>query len=103
MHFTANNGEDCARAEAFCSEAPRFYKKYVRVRAEFDPQGNIRPQEIVWEDGQVFEIDRVLDIRRCESLKAGGLGLRYAVRIEGREKYLYYEEPRWFVEARRRV
>ncbi len=76
------------------------YKKYVRVRAEFDGEGNIRPTHIVWDDARVFEIDRILDIRRCASLKAGGMGLRYTVRIEGREKYLFYENPRWFVEAR---
>ena len=46
------------------------------------------------------EIDRVLDVRRAASLKAGGMGIRYTVRINGKQSYLFYEEPRWFVEAK---
>ena len=75
------------------------YKTYVRVRAEFDTDGHIIPMQIVWEDERVFEIDRVLDIRRCASTKAGGLGLRYTVRIAAQQRYLFYEDPRWFVEC----
>lgn len=75
------------------------YKTYVRVRAEFDTDGHIIPMQIVWEDERVFEIDRVLDIRRCASTKAGGLGLRYTVRIGAQQRYLFYEDPRWFVEC----
>ncbi len=76
------------------------FKTYVRVRAEFDTDGNVIPTQIIWKDERVFSIDRVLDVRRCASTKAGGVGTRYTVRIEGREKYLYYEDPRWFVEAK---
>ena len=75
------------------------YKTYVRVRAEFDTDGHIIPMQIVWEDERVFEIDRVLDIRRCASTKAGGLGLRYTVRIGAQQRYLFNEDPRWFVEC----
>ena len=44
--------------------------------------------------------DRILDIRRAASLKAGGTGIRYTCRIRGREKYLWLEETRWFIEAK---
>ena len=46
------------------------------------------------------EIDRVLDVRPAASLKAGGAGLRYTVRIGRTETYLFLEETRWFVERR---
>ena len=59
-----------------------------------------QPLEIQWEDGAKFEIDRILDIRRAASLKAGGAGIRYICRIRGRVKYLWLEESRWFVEAK---
>ena len=45
--------------------------------------------------------DRILDRRRAASLKAGGIGMRYTCRILGQRSYLYYEEPRWFVEGKR--
>ena len=75
-------------------------KKYVEVTAKFDVDGTVVPLEIQWEDGTKFEIDRILDIRRAASLKAGGAGIRYTCRIRGRVKYLWLEESRWFVEAK---
>ncbi len=75
-------------------------KVFVEVTARFDAEGKITPLSILWEDGTAYEIDRVLDIRRAASLKAGGIGIRYTVRINGKQSYLFYEEPRWFVEAK---
>ena len=76
-------------------------KVYVEVTAKFDTEGNITPLSVTWEDGMVYEIDRILDRRRAASLKAGGIGMRYTCRISGRQSYLYYEDPRWFVEGKR--
>ena len=75
-----------------------YKKRYVDVIARFDPDGKIIPIKINWHDGSVFFIDRVLDIRRAASLKAGGAGIRYTCRINGKETYLFLEESRWFVE-----
>ena len=75
-------------------------KVYVEVVARFDGLGNMTPLSVKWEDGTVFEIDRILDVRRCASLKAGGTGIRYLVRIEGKETAIFYEDPAWFVERR---
>ena len=55
-------------------------KVYVGVDARFDTEGRIIPLPITWEDGRVYGIDRVLDMRRAASLKAGGAGTRYTVR-----------------------
>lgn len=70
----------------------------LEVNADFDLDGNIQPRAITWEDVRVFEIDRVLDVRRAASLKAGGLGIRYICRICGREVKLFNDEGRWFIE-----
>lgn len=75
-------------------------KVYVEVVAMFDADGNITPLSITWEDGRVYNIDRVLDVRRAASLQAGGIGMRYRCRIAGKETYLWYEMPRWFVEGK---
>ena len=74
-------------------------KQYVSVTATFDPDGNILPLRINWEDGRHFEIDRVTDIRYAASLKAGGAGIRYTCRIKGHERYIFLEENRWFIEC----
>lgn len=71
----------------------------MEIAARFDTEGNITPLSLRWEDGTVYEIDRVTGLRRAASLKAGGMGMRYTVLINGKQRYLFYEEPRWFVEA----
>ncbi|MEA5060541.1 hypothetical protein SDC9_171973 [bioreactor metagenome] len=75
-------------------------KVYVAVKAQFKPDGKLLPFSITWEDGKEFEIDRIMDVRRAASLKAGGAGIRYTVEILGRLTYLFLEEDRWFVERR---
>lgn len=75
-------------------------KIYVKVNADFDLDGKIVPQSIVWEDGRTFAIDDVTDIRRAASLKAGGQGTRHTCMIAGKERYLFYENPLWFVEGK---
>ena len=74
-------------------------KVYVEVAAVFSPEGQILPRQIRWEDGTLFTVDRVVDIRRAAALKAGGCGVRYTIRIGGRQTYLFLDEDRWFVEA----
>ncbi|MCL1802731.1 MAG: hypothetical protein FWG30_03680 [Eubacteriaceae bacterium] len=74
-------------------------KKYVPVDVSFSIDGEMSPLCIHWEDGRVYQIDKILDKRQAASLKAGGQGMRYTVRIQGQVKYLWYEEPQWFVEA----
>ncbi len=71
-------------------------KVYVAVDARFEPDGRLTPTAVIWEDQRRYEIDRVLDVRRAASLKAGGSGIRYTVRIGHTETYLFLEEDRWF-------
>ncbi len=73
-------------------------KTFVKVTAEHDESGRIRPLDLTWTDGRKFAIDRVLDVRQAPSLKGGGLGIRYTCRIRGREVYLFCDDGKWFVE-----
>ena len=84
-------------------------KVYVDVKVDFDTDGNMRPRELIWEDGRRYEIDRVLDVRPAASLKAGGQGDRFTIMVAARQSYLWFERcaavsgcrlGRWFVERK---
>ena len=49
-------------------------KVYVNVMAEFTKDGRLLPKSFIWKDGHIYEIQKVTDIRRAASLKAGGVG-----------------------------
>ena len=57
------------------------------------------PLSIEWEDGRSFEIDKVLDVCRAASLKAGGIGIRYTCRVRHKQVYLFKDEDSWFMET----
>jgi hypothetical protein len=42
----------------------------------------------------------ILDRCQAASRKVGGTGIRFLVRIGTTETYLFYEQPRWFVELK---
>ena len=93
-------------------------KRYVEVEATFLEDGRIVPRAVIWHDGRrfpvravlgvplsirwrdgrTFEIDRVHEAIRRASTRVGGTGIRYLVTVHGRDKYLFFEDPRWFVE-----
>ncbi len=73
-------------------------KTFVKVTAEHDESGRVRPLVLTWTDGRRYTIDRVTDVRQAPSLKGGGLGIRYTCRVGGREVYLFCDEGKWFVE-----
>lgn len=76
-------------------------KVYVDVLASFSKDGRLKPVELIWENGQRYKIDRINNIRRAATKKAGGCGIQYTCMINGIESHLYYEENyKWFVERR---
>ena len=76
-------------------------KVYVKVIAEHDPDGTTRPISVTWEDGIVYEIDCIKQIRRAASTKVGGTGVRYTIRIGNNITFLFDEENgKWFVESK---
>lgn len=75
-------------------------KVYVDVEAHFRRGGRLIPTAIIWEDGRRYEIDKITQIARRASLKAGGCGIRYTCIVGGRQSYLFYEVDKWFVERK---
>jgi len=78
------------------------FKVYVSVLELRREDGTILPRAITWEDGFTYEIERVLDIRPAASLKCGGAGIRYKIRVQGKDTYLWLEDQRFFVERKGR-
>ena len=62
-------------------------KVYVNVMAEFTNDGRLLPRSFIWKDGHVYEIQKVTDVRRAASLKAGGAGIRYTCIVDGKESH----------------
>ena len=73
-------------------------KKFISVIAQFFEDGTVKPLTIIWEDGRKFDIDKILDIRKSASLKAGGIGIRYTCRIRHKQIYLFKDDDIWFME-----
>lgn len=74
-------------------------KRFVSVVVEFDINGNKKPLTIKF-NNKTFEVDRVVSVKPCASLKVGGIGERYTIKVLGKETFLFYEEGKWFVEAK---
>ena len=70
----------------------------LTVNVRHETSGKAIPTSIIWEDGRVFAIDKVLDIRKAASLKAGGSGIRYVCRIRGKTVLLFNDNGLWFME-----
>ena len=81
----------------------QFRKVYVEVQLTVSPEGDVRPNTIKFEDGTIYEIDRLRHRCRAHATKVGGTGIRYTVVIRGRETYLFEDDGKWFVEARGNV
>ena len=74
-------------------------KKYVKVTSTTDEDGRVMPLSIEWDDGVRYEIDRVIDARQAASLKVGGTGMRYTIRVGHETTLLFYETPPGSAEA----
>ena len=84
-------------------------KVYVQVNADFNTDGVMLPRVLIWENGEKYLIDRVVDIRQAAARKAGGQGDRYTIEVRGQISYLFFERVpqltgnvigRWFVERK---
>ena len=79
-------------------------KVYVKVTAFVDTNGNVYPISFVWEDGFKYEIDKISEIRPAASQKAGGIAMRYSIKVRNQQTYIWYEENhdcrRWFLERK---
>lgn len=55
---------------------------------------------VILEDGREYKIDDLMDVCKGVSLKAGGCGIRYTIRIRSLVTYHFNEGSRWLVEKR---
>ena len=78
----------------------QYHKAYVEVTVKVSPEGEKRPQTIIFETGITYTIDRLKQRTRAAATKVGGTGIRYTVVINGTETYLFEDDDRWFVEAK---
>lgn len=85
------------------NQPQQFRKVYVEVQLTVSPEGDVRPNTIKFEDGTVYEIDRLRHRCRAHATKVGGTGIRYTVVIRGQETYLFEDDGKWFVEAKGNV
>lgn len=77
-----------------------LYKRYVSVVALTDKDGRLTPLFLIWDNGVKYPIDKVLEIRKAASI-VGGCGILYRCRIQNRERNIFYERNRWFIESYR--
>ena len=75
-------------------------KVFVEVMAKFDTEGNLVPISLKWEDGKEYSIDKLYEHKKAASLKVGGQGERYRVKICNQEKYIFLEEGKWLMEGK---
>ncbi|MBD5560391.1 MAG: hypothetical protein HDQ87_08580 [Clostridia bacterium] len=88
------------------------YRRYLDVRVTFRSDGQMMPQEILWDQTHRYSIARVLEVVPRPAYGAGGQGDCYTVQIElgemVHERRLFFERSaalsgreigRWFVEA----
>lgn len=82
---------------------PQRRRKYVDVLSHTSSDGLVTPLRIDWDDGRRFKVDDVIERRPARSLKDGGEGMRFTVRIGNTRTYLFYDGSRgaWFVEEKR--
>ena len=73
-------------------------KQSVAVVALHGKSGEVTPLFVVGDNRVKYAVDRIIRKQRAASLKSGGQGIRYTVRIRNQLRYLYYENPGWFIE-----
>lgn len=76
------------------------HKVYVEVTLKVSVDGEIRPLTIKFDDGIVYEVDRLKQRCRAHATKVGGTGMRYTIVINNHETYLFEDDGKWFVEAK---
>ena len=86
----------------------RYERVYVRINASVDKLGVVHPTAIVWEDGRIFEIEKICDVLNGKRFGRGETLDCFKVMIRGRYKKLYLDRSdrprsqftgRWFVEV----
>lgn len=76
-------------------------KVYVDVVAKIGSDGFVTPLTVIWENGRQYDIDKIINVQRAYASKVGGTGIRYTISVGNKITYLFEDEGKWFVEARK--
>ena len=73
---------------------------FVGVNLDVTRSGTVCPRAVIWRESAgkdiQFKIDRLKQVCRMSDRDNG---FRYTVEIRGKEKYLFEEKGKWFVEV----
>jgi hypothetical protein len=72
-------------------------KQYVEVIATHHIDGSVRPQQIIFAAGPIYDIEDVKRARLTKSPYTFEMTTQYTVIIQGKETFLYEDCGRWFV------
>lgn len=78
----------------------QLYKRYIEVIIKQKKDGEMIPLYVVWDDGKKYKIEKIFRKERRASI-VGGCGLRYSCMIEGKQRNIFYEKDKWFIESHR--
>lgn len=84
-------------------QEPERERRRVEVIHSTSTEGVVTPLCIVWDDGRRFPVERVLERRPARSLKHGGQGVRFTVRVGQVVTHLWWDGTYWSVDARVRT
>lgn len=76
-------------------------KKYVEVIADFQPDGTLIPQTVIWDTGLRFDITNISEVMPRKYSKTGGVGVRYTCIIELGENATICRPSNWKKSTRR--
>ena len=76
----------------------QLYKRYIDVIVRQRKNGELIPLFVCWEDGRRYKNDKILNKQRRAS-EVGGCGLRFSCLIEGRQRNIFFEKDKWFIES----
>lgn len=75
-------------------------KVFVNVIVNYNKEGLLMPDSFIWENGEKYDIDKVIDYKKAPSLAVGGQGIKYKCRVRNKEISLFLEEDKWFIEGK---
>ena len=65
-------------------------KNWGNVICMHDKNGTIQPLILIWDDGNKYYIDKILNAVFRPLLKSGEVGLRYTCCIQSQQRYSHF-------------
>ena len=75
-------------------------KQYVEVIATHHIDGSVRPQQIIFAAGPIYDVEDVKGVTKVKTTSTFEIANRYAVVVRGKETFLYEDCGKWFVEMK---